>query len=74
LIRKVFKVQIKDDRDTKHGYGYGDTYHKYCERCRLAQIEPESFNTWLRFELSVVIPRGKPGPAVHLDAYQQLQA
>lgn len=73
MIRKVFKVEIKDDTETKHGYGHGDTYHKYCQRCSLAKIEPESFRTWLEFELALS-DRWKLGPRAHLDAYQQLQA
>jgi hypothetical protein len=52
---------------------HGDTYEKYCRRCQAARIEPQSFNTWLLFELDVVQARRKPGPAPHLDAYQQLQ-
>jgi hypothetical protein len=58
------------DRD---GKSYGDTYEQYTKRCQAAGLEPQSFNTWLLFELNVVLPRQKPGPAPHLDGYQRLQ-
>lgn len=66
-------MTIKRECDSE-GRSHGDTYEQYTRRCRLAQIEPQSFNAWLRFELDVVLPKHKPGPAAHLDAYQQLQA
>lgn len=40
---------------------YGDTYAKYCQRCQLASIEPESFYAWLYFELSAA-PRSLSAP------------
>jgi hypothetical protein len=68
LIRKVFKVEFKE-RD-REGRSNGDTYHQYCQRCRLARLEPESFVTWLQFELMLSDQR-KSGPRAHLDAYQR---
>jgi hypothetical protein len=74
LIRKVFKVKSNYEVRVGDREKHGDTYEKYCHRCQVIGVEPQSFNTWLLFELNVTLRRHKPGPSAHLDAYQQLQA
>jgi hypothetical protein len=46
----------------------GDTYEKYCQRCRVARIAPKSFNEWLAYELQMMNGRG---PHTKLDYHDR---
>jgi hypothetical protein len=72
LIRKVFKVEfnVDESRDYK-GSLNGDTYQRYCQRCKLAGIDRTSFREWLAFELAAERRRGPHGK---LDEHQRVEA
>jgi hypothetical protein len=64
-VKSNYAVRIGDRE--KHG----DTYEKYCQRCRFSGIEPKEFRAWLAYEMAVVPRRG---PRAKLDDHQRVEA
>jgi hypothetical protein len=52
------------------GVSNGDTYQRYCHRCKLQDIEPREFRDWLAFELLA----SRPGRHLYLDDHQRAEA
>jgi hypothetical protein len=63
------KFNDSESRDTR-GMLTGDTYQRYCQRCKSQGIEPRDFREWLHFELAI----DKPGRHRYLDDVQRVEA
>jgi hypothetical protein len=50
---------------------HGDTYARYCLRCKHSGIEPGSLSDWLAFEVKMA---KRHGAHIYLDVHQQQRA
>lgn len=67
--RADVRLAGKDSLDYR-GLFNGDTYQRYCHRCKLSGIEPREFHAWLAYELA----SSRPGRHRYLDDEQRFDA
>jgi hypothetical protein len=70
-IRDRLENGVDPNERRSSGYGNGDTYDRYKNRCFLRGLRPKEFREWLAYELQMDKPEG---PHRTLDVQQSLEA